>query len=275
MTLIQQRSGKMGWCDYTWNPVSGCKRRCWYCYLQRIPLFNYRPRFRKSYLRDIFPRRASRILVSSSGDLFGSWIERSIIQKVIDVVSLHPEHAFLFLTKNPGRYSEFHFPHNAWLGTTIDYLDTLEDRLNNLKKARDTSPGCKIFISFEPLLEPMHLTRHHLQKVDWIIIGGLSGRFSSRLISTLIKNYKENKYKDEKEELYKGKWYFYKYKRRHRDYLSPESALALDLLKPKYKQASMHPPPKEWVDPILGLASKLNIPVWLSINYHDSIKQLP
>ena len=27
---------KIEWTDYTWNPVTGCKRNCWYCYGKRI-----------------------------------------------------------------------------------------------------------------------------------------------------------------------------------------------------------------------------------------------
>ena len=27
---------KIEWCDYTWNPVTGCKHECEYCYARRI-----------------------------------------------------------------------------------------------------------------------------------------------------------------------------------------------------------------------------------------------
>jgi len=27
---------KIEWCDYTWNPVVGCRTGCYYCYAERI-----------------------------------------------------------------------------------------------------------------------------------------------------------------------------------------------------------------------------------------------
>ena len=27
---------KIEWTDYTWNPITGCKHGCWYCYAKKL-----------------------------------------------------------------------------------------------------------------------------------------------------------------------------------------------------------------------------------------------
>lgn len=154
------------WCDYTWNPVTGCFHGCSYCYADRIArrfaLAEYQcgncrispdcpgkgkagkcPEFRKYmpseklHILDArqyvfypkkryiaFPfgfeptlhryrmqdpgktKKASRIFVCSMADLFGAWIPESWILEVFAECSRYPQHRYMFLTKNPGRYKE-------------------------------------------------------------------------------------------------------------------------------------------------------------------------
>ena len=56
------------------------------------------------------------------GDLFGRWVPKEWILKVIKAVYYNPESHYLFLTKNPSRYYEFigSFPRNLVLGATIE-----------------------------------------------------------------------------------------------------------------------------------------------------------
>ena len=68
-------------------------------------------RFRKQY-----------VFACDMGDLFGEWVPRDWILKVLKAVRNSPSSYFLFLTKNPKRYFEFLdvFPKNLVLGATIE-----------------------------------------------------------------------------------------------------------------------------------------------------------
>ena len=46
---------KIEWCDYTWNPVVGCKTGCDYCYAERM---NKRFKWIKDWKEpEFFPER--------------------------------------------------------------------------------------------------------------------------------------------------------------------------------------------------------------------------
>ncbi len=79
-------------------------------------------------------------------------------------------HTFQFLTKHPRRYSDFLFPENCWLGTTVDNVRYAK-RIYDLARSRHKN----LFISFEPLLTNMFDIPNYLYAdIKWIIIGGLS-----------------------------------------------------------------------------------------------------
>lgn len=195
------------WADFTWNIVTGCLHGCPYCYARRItqrfaPCEGNDPYFHladtdtaaiREYLahgagkvdKGVFPygfkptfyanrldepkklRKPSRIFVVSMGDLFGEWVPRSWIDAVLKVVAESPKHTFIFLTKNPRRYSEFIFPSNAWVGTTVTSASDLHraDHLENVKGA-----GVR-YLSVEPILGPLALPKF----LDWTIVGAMTG----------------------------------------------------------------------------------------------------
>jgi protein gp37 len=75
---------KIEWCDFTWNPVTGCRKNCPYCYAARMS-----KRFSNAwngFIPTFYPKRLSEprgavksvsIFVSSMGDLFGDWVDES------------------------------------------------------------------------------------------------------------------------------------------------------------------------------------------------------
>lgn len=157
---------KIEWTDYTWNPVTGCKHSCYYCYARRIAMRftkHFKPTFHNNRLKNPFSlKKPNKIFVCSMADLFGDWVPREWIDKVIRVVDENPQHTFQFLTKNPKRYKEFKFPKNCWIGVTIDYPN--QTRIDHLIR----SYGYR-FISFEPILGDM--SRLDLSGIDLCIIG--------------------------------------------------------------------------------------------------------
>ena len=182
--LNKQGPGKIDFCDYSWNPISGCLHGCYYCYMRRMEKRFpgiMKPDYRERYLIDIQKlKKPSNIFVGSSGDMWGRWVPAEQIENVLDIVTDNPKHRFQFLTKNPKRYREFNLPSNGIYGTTIDGMEktawNLEILLQAIKWLPEYQP--KIFVSFEPLLKPipLHTITKNFEYLDWIIIGANSNR---------------------------------------------------------------------------------------------------
>ena len=175
--LIKQGPGKIGWTNWSFNPIAGCQHGCDYCYVNRIEKRFGRdmttPIFRDKYLKDKMPKEPSKIFVGSSGDMWGDWVPAEWINRVLDVVENNPDHTFQFLTKNPKRYVEFELPKNGWYGTTDDGTDRTKDNIFELTNISYRTT----FISFEPLLERVEFFD---PLMDWIIIGANSNKGAKR-----------------------------------------------------------------------------------------------
>lgn len=166
----------------TWNPVSGCTHYCVYCWARRLALTKLKntPRYRDGFWPKLNVKEfkvkfnGGVVFVSDMGDLFSPEVPDEWITKVIDHVSKFPNTLFLFLTKNPGRYSDFIdvFPENSILGATIEtdndglYYERKISQapLPSLRyKAMKNIDWDKKFISIEPILD-FNLERF----VSWI-----------------------------------------------------------------------------------------------------------
>ena len=138
------------------------------------------PAFRPDLLRDFSKikkvKPGDKIFVGSSGDMWGGWVSRTWIHKVLQNVSLNCDYIFQFLTKNPERYGEItSLPSNAWYGTSVDGLDFTKDNIHLILK---NVPQNHIkYISFEPLLRPVLPT---LAGINWVIIGADSNPGAKR-----------------------------------------------------------------------------------------------
>jgi len=80
----------------------------------------FKPNISESELEKRF--RKQYVFACDMGDLFGDWVPKDWILKVLKAVRNSPSSYFLFLTKNPKRYFEFIevFPKNLVLGATIE-----------------------------------------------------------------------------------------------------------------------------------------------------------
>jgi len=179
------------WARYTWNPVTGClgpdgKGVCSYCYARDISMRFYHT-FEPTFIPERLhapqntkvPQNAieepgyKNVFVCSMADLFGDWVDKTWIERVMLAVTEAPQWTFIFLTKNPKRLLDTTWPENAWVGTTVDVQARVEKACEVF---RDLEAPVK-FLSCEPLLEPLEF--NDLSMFDWMIIGGQSEVSSS------------------------------------------------------------------------------------------------
>jgi len=179
---------KIEWTEITWNPVTGCTKvspGCAHCYahamarrLQAMGQPNYRNGFRVTLHERALEvplrwRRPRMIFVNSMSDLFHENVPRWFIRRVFEVMCQTSHHRFQLLTKRSERLlalsDDLPWPKNVWAGVSVENSDYLF-RLDHLRR---TAARLK-FVSFEPLLGPVHEDLD-LTGIDWVIVGGESG----------------------------------------------------------------------------------------------------
>ena len=162
--------------------------------------FDFDPTFHRYKLDE--PQRWKKprnIFVCSMADLFGEWVPDEWIETVINACLAAPQHRYLFLTKNPGRYCHLEragiMPKgdNFWFGATFDHSNwpghdgphEIPGRPTTFalhgKMVHDAGdfyypayPEKNRFVSFEPLLYDIgaHIGSTGAQ---WHIIGAETG----------------------------------------------------------------------------------------------------
>jgi protein gp37 len=185
------------WTEATWNPTTGCDRTspgCDNCYaltlsarLKAMGQPKYQadgdsktsgPGFKLSLHEDALEvplrwRTGRHVFVNSMSDLFHPDVPVEFIAKVLDVAHRTPQHTYQVLTKRSGRLAvvadELDWPPNVWMGVSIE-TDRYTFRVRQLAAV----PAAIRFLSCEPLLGP--LPSLDLDGLDWVIVGGESGR---------------------------------------------------------------------------------------------------
>lgn len=217
---------KIEYVDHTWNPITGCRHECNYCYAKKMtyrfagdvkhnlmatkdyltqdapdgsgkiyvlekpmcngtghPLvypFGFEPtlhRYRMNVLDKL--KMGNNIFVGAMADVFGPCIPDEWISEVLKTCVDNSMHNYLFLTKNPKRYTEYGVPagmQNIWYGTTI----TKEEEMNRFNSL---PAGCKTFVSMEPILEDLNPEHHNIlfRQVDWVILGAETGNRKNKI----------------------------------------------------------------------------------------------
>ena len=191
------------WCDHTFNPWIGCTKvspACDFCYAERLATGRmgreWGPkadrRRTKTWGSPVkWNRRAEaegrrfRVFCASLADVFDNHrsIDPSWRQELWALIEATPHLDWLLLTKRPQNIARciptsWHrsgvgkgFPRNVWLGVTVENQAEADRRIPLLwwydVRVR--------FLSCEPLLGPIHLTREAMSQIDWVITGGESG----------------------------------------------------------------------------------------------------
>ena len=113
------------------------------------------------------------VFVNSMSDLFHKDVPTEFIKQVFQVMNENHQHVFQVLTKRAERLFEIHkelkWTHNIWMGVSVEN-EKVKGRIDFLRK---TNAKVK-FLSCEPLIGP--LRKLNLKNIDWVIVGGESGR---------------------------------------------------------------------------------------------------
>lgn len=179
---------RIEWTELTWNPTTGCNKvsqGCKFCYaevmarrLKAMGLEKYRNGFELTLHEDALKipytwKQPKIVFVNSMSDLFHKDIPLEFIQRVFKVMNDNPQHVFQVLTKRADVLLKYHkelkWTHNIWMGVSVEDAKSLS-RINLLRRTR-----AKVkFLSCEPLIGS--LTDLNLKKINWVIVGGESGR---------------------------------------------------------------------------------------------------
>ena len=145
------------------------------------------------------------IFVCSMSDLFHKDVSFDFIDKVMNVIKQTPHHRYQILTKRAERMKEYFSnrenPKNVWLGVTVE---------NKVSKSRidvlRTLNAPIRFLSCEPLLEDLGVI--DLGNIDWVIVGGESGRCARPMLEEWVLSIKKQCEKQETAFFFKqwGTW---------------------------------------------------------------------
>lgn len=183
---------KIEWTEMTWNPVTGCTKistGCRYCYAEvmsrRLKAMGHK-KYENNFKLTLHPdslnepykwKKAKVVFVNSMSDLFHQNVPVEFIQKVFDVMNDNPQHLFQVLTKRAERLLDLDrkglldWGHNIWMGVSVEDQSVV----NRIDFLRDTAARVK-FLSCEPLIGA--LPDMNLKNIDWVIVGGESGRIT-------------------------------------------------------------------------------------------------
>ena len=178
------------WTEMTWNPVTGCDKisaGCKFCYaevmakrLKAMGVEKYQNEFKLTIHEDELAtpytwKKSKVVFVNSMSDLFQKDVPIEFIQKVFRVMKENPQHVFQVLTKRADvmlyydKEGWLDWSHNIWMGVSVEN----EKAMKRIDLLRQSNARTK-FLSCEPLIGP--LPKLNLKNIDWVIVGGESGR---------------------------------------------------------------------------------------------------
>ena len=178
------------WTEMTWNPVTGCDKisaGCKFCYaevmakrLKAMGVEKYQNEFKLTIHEDELAtpytwKKSKVVFVNSMSDLFHKDVPIEFIQNVFRVMKDNPQHVFQVLTKRADvmlyydKEGWLDWSHNIWMGVSVEN----EKAMKRIDLLRQSNARTK-FLSCEPLIGP--LPKLNLKNIDWVIVGGESGR---------------------------------------------------------------------------------------------------
>lgn len=174
----------ISWAAWSWNPVTGCRHGCDYCYARAITHRwpeAYPAGFEALFHPERLPAPANtaipaahqddpsyrRVFVCSMADLYGQWVPADWIDQVHEAMLASPQWEYILLTKFPSRYLKVKIPAGAWVGTSVDEQKRVriaENAFRDLEVPRERK-----WLSLEPLREPLEFS--DLSMFGGVVIG--------------------------------------------------------------------------------------------------------
>ena len=178
------------WCDYTWNPITGCSRvsdGCANCYAEAISKRFHMPWGRAYFHPERLSQPASvkkpsRVFVCSMSDIGHESVKREWLYYIYDAMRSAPQHQYILLTKRPNNLEYALIPKYSWVGVTVENQAAawkwawLSARWNGLG-----------FVSVEPMLGPVSFDKFP-NKPDWVIAGPETGSKARPFVHRWIEN---------------------------------------------------------------------------------------
>lgn len=201
------QKSKIEWCDYTWNPITGCLHGCTYCYARDIAnrfkrkgdehchdctqpedkrlhekrykgggaafRYNFEPTLNSYRLSEpVNKKKLANIFVCSMADLFGDWVPDEWIKKVFDACEKAPQHNYIFLTKNPERYGDLYTKKMLPYKDNYWFGSTITKPDITYWHFNDTPYHS--FVCIEPLIERLSdIDARYVP--EWVIVGAMTG----------------------------------------------------------------------------------------------------
>lgn len=173
----------IGWADFTWNPFTGCKRGCEYCYARKIHNRFYKYpfseiKFHPSRIDDLLwlgnKKDPLKIFVGSMSDI-EYWPEKETVD-IINEIWWYQKHTFMFLTKNAESYMNYKFPPNCMLGVTVELPGNpkLWQQIELISKFK------RGYVSIEPIAGG--LWKDIPESIELVIVGAETGNRKNKLI---------------------------------------------------------------------------------------------
>lgn len=142
--------------------------------------YRFLPTLHRYRMNDLKDKAARTVFVCSMADLFGKWVPTRWIVEVLDACRAAPQHRYLFLTKNPARYSMLDklalLPRedNFWYGSTCT-----DDGMPFFYSDRHNT-----FVSIEPILKPFdcQIVADELSMINWVILGAETGNRRNKVV---------------------------------------------------------------------------------------------
>lgn len=200
---------KIEWTDATWNPIRGCTKispGCAHCYAE-----TFAERFRgvaghpyeQGFDLRLVPekldeplrwKKPRRIFVNSMSDLFHQRVPLFFVGQILSVMLCADHHQYQVLTKRSWRLRQVannDYPDPSLSRRHIWWGVSVEDRKHGLPRIEDLrqSHVARRFLSIEPLLEDLGTI--DLSGIDWVIVGGESGRWARPMAYEWVENIRQ------------------------------------------------------------------------------------